>query len=340
MLRLVPMRFVHLISLLTTFFWQSHSADHPVEGAIPLRPTTKVNIPAESNRPVYKPARCDARGEIYFRGYQVDDRRVPVVRTDTKGQTVKYSLDSDASLANGTAYDFSVLPNGNLYQAVQVGEEVYVVAFDQDGRIKQRVRLEKRFWVARAAALSDTAFLAIGTEIQPPAEASSKQPPKLFMAIFDEHGQLVRPVVLDPSAPSDGPDEKLPILAALSSDAQAGMDGNLYLLLRTSPPTVYALDSAGRIMRSFKVLLPAPKMNAISFSLDKDRMAILFREQFRGMQHNDAGIITVVDASMGVEVARYSAGPDLGATLACYHDNDFVFLGRDKENLALQHAAK
>lgn len=333
------MKLIHLILLPAALLWQSHGADHAVEGAVPLRPTAKVSIPAESNRPVYKPAQCDARGQVYFRAYQADDRRVPVVRADSKGQTVKYTLDADASLASGTAYDFSVLPNGNLYQAVQVGEDVYVVAFDQDGRIKRKARLEKRFWVARVAALSDTTFLAIGTEIQLPAEANSKQPPKLLMAIFDEQGHLVRPVVLKTDA-SNNPEEKIPILAALSSDAQVGIDGGLYLLLRSNPPTVYVLDSGGVVVRSFKVQPPAPKMNAISFSLAKDRMAVLFREQFRGMQHNDGGIITVLDASTGVEVTRYRAGADLGATLACYHDNDFVFIGGDKENLALQHAAK
>jgi len=80
-------------------------------------------------------------------------------------------------------------------------------------------------------------------------------------------------------------------------------------------------------------------MNAVSMSLAKGRLAILFRETFRGMQHNDVGIITVKDASTGAEITRYSAGPDLGATLACYGEDDFVFIGRDKDNLAIQHAA-
>jgi hypothetical protein len=49
-------------------------------------------------------------------------------------------------------------------------------------------------------------------------------------------------------------------------------------------------------------------------------------------------IITVVDTSTGAEVMRYSAGPDLGATLACYTKDDFVFIGTDRNNLAVQHA--
>jgi len=72
-----------------------------MDNAVRLHPTASISIPTEANRPVYKPARCDAQGNIYFRGYQADDRRVPVVRADANGRTVKYMLDTDATLANG-----------------------------------------------------------------------------------------------------------------------------------------------------------------------------------------------------------------------------------------------
>jgi len=160
-----------LIAILATpLLAQTHAADHGMDSSVPLRPTARITIPSETNRPVYKPARCDAQGNIYFRGYQADDRRVPVIRADAKGQTVKYMLDADATLASGTSYDFSVLPNGHLYQPVQVGEDVYIVTFDQEGKVKGKVRLEQRFWVARLTALSDKSFLVIGSEPRPPAE--------------------------------------------------------------------------------------------------------------------------------------------------------------------------
>jgi hypothetical protein len=335
---LILLKLALIILLTASLLGQSHNADHEMDNAIRLHPAAKTSIPTESNRPIYKPARCDAQGNVYFRGYQADDRRVPVVRADAKGQTAKYTLDSDASLANGTSYDFSVLPDGSLYQSVQVGQDVYIVAFDPEGKIKSKVRLEKQFWVARLNALRDKSFLAIGTEIQPLAEANSKQPPKLLIAIFDEHGRMVRPIVLDSISESNDTREKTAILATLSSDAQVGADGNLYLMVRTNPATVYVFDSGGQIKHSFKVRPPGPRMNAVSIGLAKQRLAILFRESFRGMQHNDVGIITIVDASTGAEVTRYSAGPDLGATLACYREDDFVFLGSDKDNLAIQHA--
>src|SRR5260221_13534019 len=84
----------------------SHPGDHgatPEPGNIAaLPPTVKIAIPAEANRPVYKPVRCDADGNIYFRAYQSEDHRVPVVRVDANGATLKYTLDSSS--------DFKVAP--------------------------------------------------------------------------------------------------------------------------------------------------------------------------------------------------------------------------------------
>lgn len=327
-----------LIVLVTPLLAQTHATDHGMDNAVPLRLTTKIIIPSEANRPVYKPARCDAQGNIYFRGYQADDRRVPVIRADANGRTVKYMLDADTTLASGTSYDFSVLPNGILYQPVQVGEDVYIVTFDLEGKIKGKVRLEKQFWVARLTALSDKSFLVIGTEPKLPAEGKLTQPPKALIALFNEHGRMDRRITLNRITLGNDVREGAPILATLSSDAQVDANGNLYLLLRTNPATVDVFDSSGQIERSFNVQAPGPKMNPVSMSLAKGKLAILFREMFRGMQHNDMAIITVVDASTGTEVRRYSAGPDLGATLACYTEDDFVFVGTDRDNLAIQHA--
>src|SRR5260370_16487257 len=102
-----------------------HGSMHLSGSVTALHPVAKVIIPAEANRPVYKPARCDAEGNIYFRAYQSDDRKVPVVRADSTGKTIQYSLDSDPDFANTTAYDFSILPTPDLYQPTQPAKHVY-----------------------------------------------------------------------------------------------------------------------------------------------------------------------------------------------------------------------
>src|SRR5260370_7919251 len=101
-----------------------------------LHPEEKVAIPTESNRPIYQPARCDADGNVYFRGYQSDDRRVPITRVDGKGATLKYSLDSDPTLSPVPSYDFSLLPNGNLYHPIQVPHPTSILPFSRDSNLR------------------------------------------------------------------------------------------------------------------------------------------------------------------------------------------------------------
>jgi hypothetical protein len=306
---------------------------HAAPSGLPLHPTSKVAIPTEANRPIYKPARCDAQGNIYFRAYQSDDRKVPVIRADAKGASIRYSLDTDPDFAKATSYDFSVLPDGNLYQPVQVGEDVYIVAFDQQGHIRRKTRLERKFWVARLTALNDHSFLLLGTESQ-----AGKQTPKAVIALFDDQGKLVRNVALDLPKKESGNNsqETAPVLAVLSSDAQVTAEKVVYLMLHTNPVVAYALDSSGEVKRTIQVNPPGPKMTAVSMSATSGRLAILFREIFRGMQHNDLGTLLVVDASTGAEIAKYAVTAEVGTTLACYTPDAFTFLGSEGDRLAIQ----
>jgi hypothetical protein len=317
---------------------QAHAEDHGMTGGVPLHPTAKVAIPTEASRPIYKPAKCDAHGDIYFRAYQTDDRRVPVVRADGKGITTRYSLDAETEFARATSYDFSILPDGSLYEPVQVGQDVYIVTFDKQGEIRRRIKLEKKFWASRLAALNDHIFLVIGTE---PQAVGRQQPPQPVIALFDDQGRLVRNVNLEPSAPKDRddtPGEHPGVLAVLSSDAQVTADGVLYLMLHTNPVLVYRLDLSGTVAPPLKVRPPGARMTAVSMSAIRGRLAVLFRESFRGMQHDDTGTIVIIDTATGAETGRYTSG-GLGTTLACYKPDDFVFLASENDKLAIQHAS-
>jgi len=312
-----------------------------------LHPEEKVAIPTESNRPIYQPARCDADGNVYFRGYQSDDRRVPITRVDGKGATLKYSLDSDPTLSPGASYDFSLLPNGNLYQPIQVKEDVFIVAFSRDSNIRWKAKLDQQFWVAHLTALSDKSFLVSGTEPQTPSQRQERQPPRLFLALFDDHGHMVRRISLQSDALSN-PAQKndaakndstkeMPFLPVLEGDAQADTNGYVYLALRSSPVVIYVLDPSGRITRSFPVNPPEPRMSFSSMGLAKDRLAISFRENFRGMEHHNMAIVTV-NASTGAVIARYTVEAEPGTVFACHTPNQFLFIGSDKNNLAIFHA--
>ncbi len=340
---------VFLLCVAVLFAQDSPSPDHGsmhLSGNVTaLHPAAKVVIPAEANRPVYKPARCDAEGNIYFRAYQSDDRKVPVVRADSTGKTIKYSLDSDPGFATATAYDFSILPSGDLYQPVQVGKDVYIVAFNKQGEIRWKTRLKKQFWVSRLVAFDDKSFLVIGTEVQPQSGGKDTRTYQPVVALFDRNGRLIRNIALGAEAAADekhgrpGTDPKPtpPLLALLGSDGQAGADGKVYLMVRSDPPVVYIVGVSGNTIRSFNVNPPDSRMAAVSMSLDNNKLAILFRHSFQGMSHGE-DIISVFELSRGTEIGRFSAAAELGTVLACFRSNDFVFVGSEQGSLALQHS--
>jgi hypothetical protein len=372
-----------------------HAGMHAVN-ATPLHVTTKVAIAAEANRPVYRPARCDGEGNIYFRAYQPEERKVPVVRADAKGKTTRYTLDADPGFATATAYDFSVLPGGKLFQPVQVAKDVSIVAFDATGGIAWKTRLEKQFWVSRLIAFDDSKFLVIGTEPQSPDAPTAARVYRTVVAIFDRGGHLVRNVSLEreatesdsekPDAPAGEtqkpespnrpgetqkpadeshnhsgetqkpPDEKHrsspPLLAVLSADGQVDAEGKVYLMVHSEPPVVYAIDGAGDVLGSWEITPPAERMTAISMSIAKNQVAVLFRHSFQGMSHGE-DIISVVDLSHGDANHRahgggapsqFSVPPELsGSALGCFRRGEATFVGPDTASpagpsLVIEHA--
>ena len=319
-----------------------------------LLPTDTVLIPTESNRDLYRPTRCDKNGNIYFRAYESEDRKIPVTRVDAKGATLKYTIDSDADFAKGASYDFSVLPNGNLYRPVQVGQDVYLVAYDHNANILWKTKLEKQFWISHLTALSDESFLVSGVEIHGLVDGV-RPPPKLFVALFDHQGKIVRRLDLEKdtasaeqTSQSKGAATKEPIvLPAIEGDAQAGPDGNIYWMLRSESPVVDVLNQSGKVIRSFSVTPPGRHMVPISMSLGDGKLAIFFRGSFRGMptsmtgmpgMERMKGIVSVVNAAGGTVIANYIVGPEFSEAMACYQGNTFVFVVPEKNNLAIQFA--
>jgi hypothetical protein len=346
-----------LFLALTTLGAQEHdhAAMHPAN-ATPLQLTSKVAIPTEASRPVYRPARCDQQGNIYFRAYQPEERKVPVVRADPKGKTTRYSLDSDPAFAAATTYDFSVLPNGKLFQPVQVGKDIYIVAFDEKGAIVSKTRLEKQFWVSRLVAFDDSKFLVIGTEPQSPDATKEARVYHAVVAIFDRSGRLLHNVSLErvenkknraagetQKPPGDEPPSSPPLLAVLSSDGQGDGDGKIYLVVRSEPPVVYAIDAGNGVVGTWEVAVPAERMAAVSMSLTGRQLAVQFRHSFQGMSHGE-DIISGFDIAHGsARLWEVSVPTELATSaLACYREGEAVFVGpstaQGATSLAIQYA--
>src|SRR5260370_1952987 len=130
----------------------------------------------------------------------------------------------------------------------------------------------------------------------------------------------------------------MPFRLGLERDAQVDANGYVYLALRFNTIVLYILAPSGRIPRSFPVNPPEPRMSFSSMGLAKDRLAISFRENFRGMEHHNMAIVTV-NASTGAVIVLYSVEAEPGTGFPCYTPNQFLFIGSDKNNLAIFHAS-
>jgi hypothetical protein len=345
--------------------------DHAMDAAnaTPLHVTSKVAIATEASRPVYRPVRCDHAGNVYFRAYQVDDKRVPILRADRQGKITRYSLDSDPDLVKGTAYDFSVVAsNLDVYQPVQVGNDVYVVAFDDRGQIRWKRRLEKQFRVAHLISFDGGGYLAIGTEAKGP-DAKGARTYEPVAAMFGQNGQFLFDISLErettqwtpnkPETTQPTADEKdaappagkhkvsPPLLALLNSDGQSDGNGNIYLMVPSEPPVVYFIRGLGGRVSWVEVTPPGEHMAAVAMTLWKNQVAIRFRHSFQGMSHGD-DVISVFHSKRGdpahgaAETARFSVPPELASSaLACMLDDGkgASFVGPDATSMAIQHAS-
>ena len=138
------------------------------QSTLPLHIEQTIVISSQSNIGIIAPARCDSDGNIYFKAYRPAGQYRPITRVDAKGEKpVNFLYQSDPELKYGTSYDFSATPWGDLYQAVQLGKDVYLVDFSKDGNVKWKVKLDQQFWVAHMSPFSDQQFLFTGTRFPP-----------------------------------------------------------------------------------------------------------------------------------------------------------------------------
>jgi hypothetical protein len=105
-------------------------------------------------------------------------------------------------------------------------------------------------------------------------------------------------------------------------------DGNVYLMRRTSPATVYVISSTGEVARKLIIAPPYPGQMPGGLHVSKNKLAMKFYRECGSMGFCEGAIYTVVDATTGEKLADYGPGADVGGAFACYaSDPDrFFFL--------------
>ena len=274
---------------------------------VSLTTTDGYVLQSEWGHALYLPVRCDLAGNFYLREYESGLSSTPVLKVTSRAENlIKFSLDSVAELKGASIQDFSVTPDGTVYELLQVGDDVIIAEFLEDGRPVSQTKLEKQFWPSHFTALGgNNGFVVTGAELP----HKGGPPPKLVNAIFDNSGRLVRSLTFaqDPAEikkeepgknKSGGPLANASILPLVLGDTQTDNMGNLFILRASEPAVIFVVDSSGKLQRKIKAVPPEAGMKVGAMQVQDGRLALLFQKSDEKGQIEKRTMV-VIDTSTG-----------------------------------------
>ena len=313
--------------------------------AIALHESSRASIASEMGGAFMSGSKCDSDGNLYIRKLATDRPLLgPVVKIDPDGKRVAlFDPVAFSELQPERADAFSPAPDGGLYQIASTGglkRQIYVLHFSSDGSPASPIHLEADFEPHDFAAFPGGNLLVSGVQRDPQKKPDNARP---FTAVFSADGGLVAQLSFAPPRESAAPaesavksmtkvaagDAKPAAPTADLSNAEAGADGNIYALRRSSPALVYVISPAGKIVRTFKVNGPAAGVMPNTLHVSRNRLAVAFWSD-----DDRSHAIVVLDAQTGRKIETYSDSAGLGQSFACYAADEsvFTFLNLGEEN--------
>lgn len=222
---------------------------------------------------------------------------------------------------------FAVRPKGGI-ATVQDERGYSVVNLGPDGRRESAVHLDAaRFFPFQLAVFPSGEILLAGIQR---GTRESPHSNKVFTALYDARGHLVKQLSLDQDPEIERPNESGDVRYV---GATTGEDGNVYLMRRASPATVYVISSTGEVVRKLVIAPPSAGQTPGAMQASKNKLAVLFYNECTARTCKGASY-TVVDTVTGEKLADYVAGGDVGGAFACYApDPDrFFFLQMSGEH--------
>src|SRR5258708_1946240 len=252
----------------------------PSGSSLALRASSTMNVPSEMGGAFMSSSKCDADGNLYIRKLAVDR---PLL-----GPVVKIDPDGKrTALFDPAAFSQLSGLKRDLQNRNDRGRN-FTAVFSADGR-----------------ELAQLSF----PEAQGAAEAGTKSGGGAHQNAAQKDAQRDAQKDAEKSAPT------LDL-----ADAEAGSDGNLYVMRHSSPALVYVIASSGKVMQTIKVASPLLGAVPSGFHLSGNRLAISFWNDGKHSQ-----TIVVADAQTGRKIASYADATGLGPSFACYSANDGVF---------------
>ena len=299
---------------------------------------------------------CDSSGNIYVRLFDPADpgQARPVLMFDKAGALqAKFASPHLPELQMGQfERPFALLPNGGVAVVDWMYPDIHVVKFSADGTVESDVKLDfARFAPYQLAVFPSGDLLLSGVE-----DGNRAHPPryKSFAAIYNKTGHLMKRLTLDGDEEIDraievgdsryashGPGWGN--MAVEQGMAATGDDGNVYLVRRMSPATVYVISSAGEVVR--KVVVEPQTAGDMPFEMQiaKGKIAFVF-DGWTGDRSTGNSKLTVVDANSGERVEDFEGG--IGGAgflgLSCYvpESGGFTFVSMSDGKVEIATARK
>ena len=289
------------------------------------------------------PLKCDEDGNVYARflsGFRPSPEIVKIAPDGTKKAAFDYSRL--AGLDRAFSDDFTVAPNGELYDLIELptrtGYQVFLLRFSDNGTFQDKHELLAPVPIipAQVLALRDGNLFVSGVV------RVGERKGKAFNGIFVSNGQLLREFALkgdpEPKAHSDSPSNAAFLnLAVVTGQAMLGADGNIYLFRRMSPVLLYVVSPSGQLLRTLIITSPNDKAEPVAAAMGRNSIAVVFQIP-EAMDSSDTRI-RVVSLPTGDVIADYKITAELGSTLACCARDEFTFIGQFQDQPALIHAS-
>jgi hypothetical protein len=307
---------------------------HPKNStAIPLVESSRKIIASETGGAFMFPARCDADGNLYVRKYATDRPLLgPIVKIDAEGKrAASFDPATISQLKLDRADAFAPAPDGGLFQIAAVGiakPQLYVLRFSPDGSPASPIKLDADFQPYQFAPFADGNLLVSGYQRDAQNRSDPKRP---ITAVFSADGRLMAQLKFAEPAKAASTAAKVTDNKARASseksaptldlsDAEPGVDENVYVLRRSSPALIYVVSSAGQILRTLHIKSPEVDLMPNAFHVAANRVAVSFFDEASSKQ-----TIVVADAQTGRRIATYSDADTLGPSFACYSADEGVF---------------
>lgn len=301
-----------------------------------LRVASTMNVPSEMGGAFKSGSKCDGDGNLYIRKFAMDRPLLgPIVKIDRDGKrTAVFDPAAFSQLRLDRADAFSPAPDGGIYEIAQSGvvkPRIYVLHFGSDGSASSPTLLDADFEVYAFAAFAEGNFLVSGMRRD---SLNKNDHGRNFTAVFSGDGrelaQLSFRKTSKAAGAGSGGQQKVgqkesagtaeqPAPQLDLADAEAGSDGNLYVMRASSPALIYVIAPTGQITKMLKIAGPAG-VEPNGFHVSGNRLALSFWNE-----ESQSQMMIVADAQTGAKIATFSDSSDLGLSFACYSADESLF---------------